>query len=567
MALDLVIRNGTVIDGTGMARYRADVGVVGRTIAKVGRIRESGAHEIDAEGHFVTPGFIDGHTHLDAQVCWDPMAGSDAWHGVTTVLMGNCSFSVAPCREAEKDLVFRSLERSEDVPRDALLQGVKWGWETFADYLEALEHLPKGVNFAGLVGHSALRTYVMGERAFEEAATESDLEAMCRELHSAMKAGAFGWSTSRRTAHLTSDGRPVAARQASWDELFALGDVLGEVGVGVIQGLGGSVPNEDVDVVRANMFKLALESGRLLLESGIRNSDVERLPFWASSTRNGGRIMGFVRPKRFELVIGFRVKLPFDTLESWKSVRSLPIAAQQEIFRDPERRAALVHDALTLPCGSMIGAEARPPDYERMYLMGGSPEARPTVAEIAAARGISPVDAMVDLALESDFQQLFTQPDNDLTELSDESLLAMLRHPNTVMAGSDTGAHTTQSIDADFPTTLLGRWVRQREEFTWEEAVRMLTFDPALVWGFRGRGVLQEGNVADLVVFDPETVGPAAPYTDNGLPSGAPQLREQAVGIHSVIVGGAEILRDNEPTGAHPGEVVRSAAYEGPVGR
>src|SRR5579885_1772761 len=248
MALDLVIRNGTVIDGTGMARYRADVGVVGRTIAKVGRIRESGAHEIDAEGHFVTPGFIDGHTHLDAQVCWDPMAGSDAWHGVTTVLMGNCSFSVAPCREAEKDLVFRSLERSEDVPRDALLQGVKWGWETFADYLEALEHLPKGVNFAGLVGHSALRTYVMGERAFEEAATESDLEAMCRELHSAMKAGAFGWSTSRRTAHLTSDGRPVAARQASWDELFALGDVLGEVGVGVIQGLGGSVPNEDVDV-------------------------------------------------------------------------------------------------------------------------------------------------------------------------------------------------------------------------------------------------------------------------------------------------------------------------------
>jgi N-acyl-D-aspartate/D-glutamate deacylase len=376
-----------------------------------------------------------------------------------------------------------------------------------------------------------------------------------------MRAGAFGWSTSRRTAHLTSDGRPVAARQATWDELFALGDVLGDVGVGVIQGLGGSVPNEDVEVVRGNMFKLAVGSGRLLLESGIRNSDVERLPFWASSTRDGGRIMGFVRPKRFELVTGFRVKLPFDTLESWQAVRSLPIAAQQEIFADPDRRAALVHDALTLPCGSMVGAEARPPHYERMYLMDATAVARPTVAEIAAHRGISPVDAIIDLSLESDFQQLFTQPDDDLTELNDESLLAMLRHPNTVMAGSDTGAHTTQSIDADFPTTLLGRWVRQREEFTWEEAVRMLTFEPALVWGFGGRGILQEGFAADLVVFDPETVGPATPYTDNGLPSGAPQLRERANGIHSVIVGGTEILHDNEPTGAHPGEVVRSAAF------
>lgn len=561
MPFDLIVRNGTVVDGTGMARFRADVGVVGRTIAKIGRIRERGIEEIDAEGHFVTPGFIDGHTHLDAQVCWDPMAGSDPWHGVTTVLMGNCSFGVAPCREAEKDLVFRSLERSEDVPRPVLLEGVRWDWETFAGYLDALERLPKGVNYAALVGHGALRTYVMGERAFEEAASEEDLRAMCREMRNAMRAGAFGWSTSRRTAHLTSDGRPVAARQATWDELFALGEVLGDLGFGVIQGLGGSLPNEDVELVRANMRKLALDSGRLLLESGIRNSDVERLPFWASSTRAGGRMMGFVRPKPFELVTGFRVKLPFDTLESWKPFRALPIAAQREILLDSARRAALVRDAETLPSGSMIGAEARPPVYDKMYLMNAPLGHRTTVAQVAAQRGISPVDAIIELSIETDFQQLFTQPDDALTRLDDESLLTMLRHPNTVMAGSDTGAHTTQSIDADFPTTLLGRWVRQREEFTWEEAVRMLTFEPAFVWGFQGRGVLHPGYAADLVVFDPETVGPGTPYTDNGLPGGAPQLREHAAGIHSVIVGGSEILRDNQPTGARPGSVVRGAAY------
>lgn len=558
MSYDLIIRNGTVIDGSGMPRFRADVGVVDGKIAKVGKIRESAAREIDAEGHFVTPGFIDGHTHLDAQICWDSMAGSDPWHGVTTVMMGNCSFSIAPCKEEDKDLVFRSLERSEDVPRTALLAGVDWQWESFSDYLDALDRRPKGVNFASLVGHSALRTYIMGERAFEEEATAEDLDAMCAELKAALRAGAFGWSSSRRTAHLTSDDRPIASRQANWEELFALGRTLGDAGGGVIQGLGGSVPQEGEEVLRRNMRTLAQESGCLLLESGIRNSDVNRLPYWAESTAMGARMMGFVRPKRFELVIGFRVKLPFDTLESWKPVRALPIAEQQEIFRNPERRAALVHDALTLPSGSKFGAEARPPIYERMYLLSDMLGEKVTVAEVAKQRGISPVDAMVDLALETDFQQLYSQPDDDLTELNDEALLTMLRHPNTVMAGSDVGAHTTQCLDADFPTTLLGRWVRQRQAFTWEEAVRMLTFEPASVWNIPDRGLLREGAVADIVVFDPATIAPGAPFVDNCLPDGGGQIRARAIGMHSVIVGGMEVLRDNEPTGATPGKILRN---------
>lgn len=558
MSYDVIIRNGTVVDGSGMPRFRADVGVVNGKIAKIGKIRESAVKEIDADGHFVTPGFVDGHTHLDAQACWDTMAGSDPWHGVTTAVMGNCSFSIAPCKEEDKDLVFRSLERSEDVPRTALMAGVKWQWETFGQYMDALDKRPLGINLAPLVGHSALRTYVMGARAFDEEASTDDLTAMCVELKDAMEAGAFGFSSSRRTAHLTSDDRPIASRQASWEELYALGRTVGDSGGGVIQGLGGSKPQDDEAIERANLRKLALESGCLLLESGIRNSDVDRLPYWAESTEMGARMMGFVRPKRFELVIGFRVKLPFDTLESWKPVRALPIAEQQEIFRDPERRAALVHDALTLPSGSMTGAEARPPIYDRMYLMTDLLGDKVTVADIAKQRGISPVDAMVDLALETDFQQLYSQPDDDLTELSDEALLTMLRHPNTVMAGSDVGAHTTQCLDADFPTTLLGRWVRQREAFSWEEAVRMLTFEPASVWNIPDRGLLREGAIADIVIFDPATVGPGTPFVDNCLPDGGGQIRARANGIHSVIVAGVEVLRNNEQTGAMPGKILRS---------
>jgi N-acyl-D-aspartate/D-glutamate deacylase len=560
LSYDVIIKNGTVIDGSGMPRFRADIGVVNGKIAKIGKIRESAATEIDAEGRFVTPGFVDGHTHLDAQAWWDSMAGSDPWHGVTTAVMGNCSFSIAPCKEEDKDLVFRSLERSEDVPRTALQAGVKWQWETFSQYMDALDKRPLGINLAPLVGHSALRTYVMGERAFEEEATADDLKAMCAEMKDAIEAGAFGFSSSRRTAHLTSDDRPIASRQANWEELYALGRTVGDAGGGVIQGLGGSKPQDDERIERANLRKLALESGCLLLESGIRNSDVDRLPYWAESTEMGARMMGFVRPKRFELVIGFRVKLPFDTLESWKPVRALPIAEQQEIFRDPERRAQLVHDALTLPSGSLTGAEARPPIYERMYLMTDLLGEKVTVADIARQRGISPVDAMVDLALETDFQQLYSQPDDDLTELSDEALLAMLRHPNTVMAGSDVGAHTTQCLDADFPTTLLGRWVRQREAFTWEEAVRMLTFEPASVWNIPDRGLLREGAVADIVVFDPAKVGPGTPFVDNCLPDGGGQIRARANGIHSVIVAGVEVLRDNEQTGAMPGKILRNKA-------
>ncbi len=235
MAYDLVVRNGTVIDGSGMPRYRADVGVKDGRIAHIGRIPNGGGESIDAEGHIVSPGFVDGHTHMDAQIFWDPLGSCSCYHGVTSVVMGNCGFTLAPCRETEIDYVFRNLERAEDISREAMKAGIEWRWETFPEYLDVLDGLPKGINYAGYIGHSALRTYVMGERAFAEAATNDELAKMAHEVQEAVRAGAIGFSSSRSPNHETSDYRPVASRAADWNELATMVRAMGGLNAGILE--------------------------------------------------------------------------------------------------------------------------------------------------------------------------------------------------------------------------------------------------------------------------------------------------------------------------------------------
>jgi N-acyl-D-aspartate/D-glutamate deacylase len=570
VAFDLIVRNGTVVDGSGLPRYRADVGICDGRIAVVGRIREKGSREIDAEGHFVAPGFIDVHTHLDVQVYWDPLGTSACWHGVTSAVMGNCGFTVAPCLPAQKDLALRSVERAEDIARADVAAGVDWSWETFDEYLDAVEARPKGINYGGYIGHSALRAYVMGERAFEEEATEEDVAAMCCELERSLGTGAMGFSTSRSIGHLTVDGRPVASRLASWTELEALVGVLGNLGTGIFQ-IANEVSQDDElrEAYFARLRDVTVRTGRtvslplMFLANRPELSDhLENLI--AETARAGGRMVGQVGCREQLSIIGFPTNLPFDRLSSWWELRAKPLAQQLVALRDPHLRARLVQEAEHGRYADGFGAEMRPPRYEMLRVLDRPEGPYRTVAEVAVERGCSPVEALIDLSLDAGLQRFFAQP---FANEALDRVLALLRNPRTVVAGSDTGAHVSQISDSSIPTFLLSHWVRREEAFTWEEGVRMLTATPAHLWGLHDRGIIEEGRRADLVVFDPDRVGPELPTAAHDLPAGGVRLKQRARGILATVVNGEILLHRGEHTGAYPGRVLRQSVAGKPAER
>ena len=563
MPLDLVIRNGTVVDGSGFGAYRADVGVVGDRIVGIGRIRDRARREVDAEGCVVTPGFIDGHTHFDAQVFWDRLGVNSCWHGVTTVVMGNCGFTLAPVRADARELVVRNLERAEDIDPVALAEGIDWSWEHFRGYLDAVDRLPKGIHYAANVGHSALRTFVMGERAFTDPATDDDLAAMERELADALRAGAIGFSTSRSEHHETSDDRPVASRLATWHELERLVGVMADLGVGMLEGgTEGLMAGDPDERARAEqrIVDLAVGTG-VPVTCGVLATAAGGRPMLDLLDRvgaAGGRMIGQSHCRGINVLLSFRTRLPFDRLPEWQAVRARPLADQRRALSDPATRARLERAAMEGDYSAWrgIGAMPRPPEWDRLRVYERGLPPNPTVADVAAARGVSPAAAMIDLALESDFEVLFVQP--SLYPQDDAVLLDVLRHPRCVMTFSDSGAHLGQICDSSIQTHLLGHWVRQRGEFTIEEAVRMLTLAPATAWGLADRGLVREGMIADLTVFDPERVGPAVPELVADLPGGGLRLSQRAEGFRATVVAGAVTLVDGAPTGATPGRLVRN---------
>lgn len=567
MTFDLLIKNGTVVDGSGMPRYRADVGVRNGRIVEIGRIRARAARSIDADGLIVAPGFIDGHTHMDAQVAWDPLGSCSCWHGVTSVVMGNCGFALAPCKAEDREWFARCLTAVEDIPTEAMMAGIDWTWETFPEYLATVEHLPKAINYGMYIGHSALRMYVMGRRGLEERATEDDLRCMAQAVEEAVCAGAMGFSTSRATTHITPDASPVASRIADWGELDRLVGAMAALDAGIFQ-IGPDISGGEAQrVFLERLRQVALESGRPIMFGVLATRQgVDPNP-WVYQTRYldetaaaGGRMFGQATTRSINAVFSLKSYLPFDPLPGWQALRKLPLEQQKARLADPEvRRRLIAEEAEMKPRDSVLqggGAattDPRKPDYGNLYPMFTVDWEDPSVADLARQSGRHPVAVIIELCLEDD-NRVFVQP---IVNESPADVLGILKHPRTLATFSDSGAHVCQEMGSSLQTHLLSYWVRNKQQFTLEEAVRMLTFDNASAWELPNRGLVRTGYAADLVVFDEERIKPRLPTVEQDLPGGARRLVQKADGIAATIVNGAIAVENGEATGNFAGCVLK----------
>jgi len=560
---DLVIKNGTIVDGTGSAARHGDLAIDDGVITEIGADVGESSRTIDASGHIVSPGFVDVHTHMDAQIAWDPRGECSCFHGVTTAVMGNCGFTLAPVHDAERQLVVRNLERAEDIAAEAMAAGIDWSWETYPEYLDFVERTPKGINYAGYVGHSALRTWAMGERAFEEEANDADIAMMVGQVKDSIRAGAIGFTTSISGNHETADDRPVASRMASRAEINALVGAMGETGAGIFElahdlQLRSRDPAKREDYI-SWLVDLAVSTGVPFTYGMLAFGSADHL--WRPVVElldringGGGTSWAQVHTRQFGALLSFQTRTPFDKLPLWADLRAQSLDEQRAALRDPTLREKLVAEAEHGDYGRAIGAEARKPVWNWVYPVTAGLPPYESIEEIAARRGVSEMDAFVDCALESDLQMFFMQAaanqDQDL-------VLELMQHPRSIPTFSDSGAHVSQIMDSSLQTHMLGHWVRDKGEFTVEQAVNRMTQVPARAWGFGDRGELAPGMAADINVFDLETVSPNLPELLYDLPGGARRLRQTATGFRATLVNGEVLIEDGEPTSSTPGQLLR----------
>lgn len=574
MQYDIIIRGGTVVDGTGAAARRADVGISGdRIVAIDTHIDGTAAREIDATGRLVTPGFVDIHTHLDAQIAWDPIGSSSCFHGVTSVVMGNCGVTFAPCRPEDREYLAELMESVEDIPRAAIMSGLPWDWVTYGEYLASLARMPKGINVGGMVGHSALRQYAMGDRALDQdPPTADDLAVMADLLDEAMRAGALGFSTSRTFLHKVPDGRPIPGTYAEPDELYVLADVLGRHGAGVFESASriGEGERDDADVPKTRaelawMGEVSRRSGRPvsfgLTQHDSRPDLYARVIGFAKEENASGAV---VRPQTTARSVGvlfsIETRTAFDRCESWKSLRGMTAEEKMAAFRDAAFRERLIAEA-----------DQTPPSMEldQLFIVNRGDEARydldpaTSLAAEARRRGVSPAACYVELMLETDGALVCSFPflNQQLGAVEE-----MLDDPLVTLGLADAGAHVGQILDASQPTFFLTYWIRERGRWSIEEGIRRLTSDTAVMFGLTDRGRLEVGAFADVNVIDFDGLRLPPPTFAYDFPHGAGRYVQGAVGYDYTIVNGQVFMDHGEHTGVFAGAVLTNpAASAAPV--
>lgn len=558
MSNDLLIKNGTVVDGTGAPRRVADVAVKDGVVVEIGKVKDGAAKTIDADGLIVAPGFVDPHTHYDAQICWDPQITSSSWHGVTSVVMGNCGVGLAPCRPQARDIAALDLVNVEAIPYDVLKRGITWDWETFPSYLEAARHRGSAINLGFLAPLTPFRHYVMGEESMDRAATAQETEKIAALLREAVASGALGFSHTTGVQHVGYKGRPLACRLADRSELGAYAHVLRDLGKGVIEITltqnFGHIQDHELD-----MLKFLLdEGGRPVTWLAIFDledqpqASAETLDRSESLIKRGAVPQMTCRPLIAE--IEFKTGMAFSLMRSWQPAVDQPPEKLKRLYASADFRRAVVDEMSkgVLRRNFKRVEVCEVGKLELKGLIGRS------VADIARERGREgrEFEAMLDLAIEDDLNITFAQA---VFNTNEERLAKLINDPRPMIGLSDAGAHVSLLCDAGYCTYLLGHWVRDLNAITLEYAVKRLTSEPADFFGLRGRGRLGVGHNADIAIFDPNTVGSARRGTmKDDLPGGGRRLVMPATGVIHTFVNGVLVYENERYTGATPGAVLDS---------
>ena len=558
MATDLVIRSGSVIDGTGSPAFTADIAVEDDRIVEIGKVDSRGKKEIDADGQIVTPGFVDIHTHLDAQLAWDPIASSSCWHGVTSVVLGNCGVTFAPVSKDGATVLAEMMESVEDIPAESILNGLSWNWSSYGEYLDEVASLPKGVNVGGMVGHCAVRLAAMGERSLDETpATLEDIEVMVPMVKEAMDAGALGFSTSRTFLHKVPDGRFVPGTHATAEELLAFAEVMAQYKGTVFEAaakLGRDDSREEIKMY-GDISRLA----GCPVTFGLTQVDIDPqlhlriLDYVEEENAVGADLHPQTTSKHIGVLLGLSARTPFDRAEGWAEMTDLPLEEKIVRLTNSDTRDALIKAAEER-------LESLPLDWGKFYALPDNPVRHDllpedSIAAKAEKRGVSIPEQWIDEALELEGKRLFIFP---VLNQQMDAAAEMLTRPYVTLGLADAGAHSKQIMDASQPTFFLTHWVREKEMFTLEEGIRRMTSDTADLFGIQNRGRLKEGSFADINIIDFEGMSLQYPEIVNDFPGGAGRFIQRSTGYSKTIVNGEVFMQNGEHSGALKGKMLRN---------